>query len=87
MADQSGHNGHSAESAFARKALLSEEGKHPRLRLSQVHFRLGSRFISVWLLVPAVAVATSTGMLMLVPAAILAWALHAGRASRVGAHS
>jgi MFS family permease len=32
-------------------------------------------------------VATSTGMLMLVPAAILAWALHAGRASRVGAHS
>ena len=51
MADHSEHNGHSAESAFAREALLSEVGPHPRLRLSQVHFRLGSRFISVWWLV------------------------------------
>ena len=59
MADRRGHDGDSSEveTAFARDTLLSEEGPHPRLRLSQVHFRLGSRFISVWWLVPAVAVA------------------------------
>jgi len=63
MADQSGHNGDSQrgqngdsqrgqngdlQRAFTREARLSEEGVHPRMRLSQVHFRLGSRFFSVW---------------------------------------
>ena len=38
--------------AFTREARLSEEGVHPRMRLSQVHFRLGSRFFSVWWLLP-----------------------------------
>ena len=59
MADQSGHNGGSArdQDEFARVALKTEEGPYPRMRLSQVHMRLGSHFISVWWLVPGVAVA------------------------------
>ena len=56
MTDPSGDNGDSAERSFAREALLSEEGTHPRMRLSQIHFRLGSRFISVWLLLPGIFV-------------------------------
>ena len=61
MADERGSNGDSSgpngdspdfEGAFEREARLSEEGTHPRLRLSQVHFRWGSRFISVWRLLP-----------------------------------
>jgi len=60
MADQNGHDGDSQrgrdggspdfQRAFTREARLSEEGVHPRMRLSQVHFRLGSRFFSVWCL-------------------------------------
>lgn len=34
--------------------------------------------------ISARTVATSTGLLMLVPAAILAWALHAGRSGKIG---
>ena len=54
MTDQREHNGDSSDiqGAFTREARLSEEGAHPRLRLSQVYFRWGSRFISVWWLVP-----------------------------------
>jgi len=54
MADQPVHDGDSSDvqGAFTREALLSEEGVHPRMRLSQVHFRLGSRFIPVWWLLP-----------------------------------
>src|SRR5579862_2836989 len=42
------------ERDFANEARRSEEGKHPRMRLSQVHFRLGSRFVSVWWLLPGI---------------------------------
>ncbi len=41
-----------AEREFAQQALIGEQGPHPRMRLSQVHVRLGSRFISVWWLLP-----------------------------------
>ncbi len=41
---------------FAKEALEPEQGAHPRMRLSQVQFRLGSRFISVWWLVPGIVV-------------------------------
>ena len=41
-----------AERRFAAEALDSERGAHPRMRASQVHFRLGSRFISIWWLLP-----------------------------------
>ena len=49
MADQRGSDGDSPdfEGAFKREARLSEAGVHPRMRLSQVHFRLGSRFMFV----------------------------------------
>ena len=58
MADERGSDGHSsdAERAFEDVARLSEEGLHPRMRLSQVHVRLGSRFISVWKLLPGLVV-------------------------------
>jgi len=54
MADQRGPDGDSPdfEGAFEREARLSEEGTHARMRLSEVHVRLGSRFISVWWLLP-----------------------------------
>jgi methionine sulfoxide reductase catalytic subunit len=50
MADERGPDKDSPDfqAAFTREARLREEGVHPRLRLSQVHLRLGSRFISVW---------------------------------------
>ncbi len=40
------------EREFAQEALTGEEGKHPHMHLSQLHFRLGSRFISIWWLLP-----------------------------------
>jgi sulfoxide reductase catalytic subunit YedY len=43
-----------AEAAFTREALLNEQGVHPRMRLSQVHVRIGRRFISIWWLLPGV---------------------------------
>jgi len=43
-----------AEREFAEQSLGSEQGRHPRMRLTQVQFRLGSRFISVWWLALAV---------------------------------
>jgi MFS family permease len=46
---------------------------------------LAGRFLDAG--ISARTVATSTGLLMLIPAAILAWALHAGRLSKVGAGS
>jgi sulfoxide reductase catalytic subunit YedY len=47
---ENGHGGDSSEiqAEFEQEARLREEGIHPRLRLSQAQFRLGSRFISVW---------------------------------------
>jgi sulfoxide reductase catalytic subunit YedY len=33
---------------FLQEKLLSEQGVHPRMRLTQVHIRLGRRFVSVW---------------------------------------
>ncbi len=50
------HDGNSSSDGggqFAHEALLREQGVHPRMRLSQVHIRLGSRFISIWWLLPA----------------------------------
>ena len=54
MADRHGRNGNSSEDQreFTQESLLSEQGKHPNMRLSQVHFRWGSRFISIWWLAP-----------------------------------
>ncbi|MGH2865066.1 MAG: molybdopterin-dependent oxidoreductase [Solirubrobacteraceae bacterium] len=37
---------------FSQEALGLEQGIHPRMRLSQVHLRIGRRFISVWWLLP-----------------------------------
>lgn len=47
---ENGHGGDSSEiqADFEQEARLREEGIHPRMRLSQMQFRLGSRFISVW---------------------------------------
>jgi sulfoxide reductase catalytic subunit YedY len=33
---------------FLQEKLLSEQGVHPRMSLTRVHIRLGSRFFSVW---------------------------------------
>ncbi len=33
---------------FLHEKLLSEQGTHPRMRLTRVHVRLGRRFFSVW---------------------------------------
>ena len=33
---------------FLQEKLLSEQGVHPRMRLTRVHIRLGSRFFPVW---------------------------------------
>jgi len=33
---------------FLKEKLLSEQGEHPRMRLANVHIRLGRRFFSVW---------------------------------------
>jgi sulfoxide reductase catalytic subunit YedY len=33
---------------FLQERLLSEQGPHPRMRLTQVHIRVGSRFVSIW---------------------------------------
>ncbi len=38
---------------FAHEALLREQGVHPRMSLTRVHMRIGTRFISVWWLLPA----------------------------------
>jgi hypothetical protein len=43
-----------AEQEFAEQSLGREQGRYPRMRLTQVQFRLGSRFISVWWLAPGV---------------------------------
>jgi DMSO/TMAO reductase YedYZ molybdopterin-dependent catalytic subunit/thiosulfate reductase cytochrome b subunit len=40
------------EREFAEEFLAGEQGRHPRMRLTQVQFRLGSRFFSVWWLLP-----------------------------------
>ncbi|QEC46404.1 molybdopterin-dependent oxidoreductase [Baekduia soli] len=53
-----------AERAFAEQSLTREQGRHPRMRLSQVQMRLGSRFFSVWWLLP--------GLLMLAVASVAA---------------
>ncbi len=45
------------ERQFARESLQGEQGPHPRMRLTQVHARMGSRFISVWWLLPGVVLA------------------------------
>ncbi len=47
-----GSSGAELQRDFTREALGSEEGAHPRMRLTQVHFRLGRRFIAVWWLLP-----------------------------------
>jgi sulfoxide reductase catalytic subunit YedY len=56
VADLGDHNGKTsdaeAEAEFTHEALLGEEGAHPRMRLSQVHFRIGERFYSIWWLLP-----------------------------------
>jgi methionine sulfoxide reductase catalytic subunit len=57
MPDRRGRAGRAQEDAsdereFAQRSLASEQGKHPTMRLSQVHLRLGSRFVSVWWLLP-----------------------------------
>ncbi len=39
-------------SAFSKRALDLEQGIHPRLRLTQIHFRIGRRFISLWWVLP-----------------------------------
>jgi DMSO/TMAO reductase YedYZ molybdopterin-dependent catalytic subunit/thiosulfate reductase cytochrome b subunit len=41
---------------FLQEKLLSEDGAHPRMRLTRVHIRLGRRFISVWWLLGIVIV-------------------------------
>lgn len=41
--------------AFSKEALGLEEGIHPRMRLTQVHVRIGRRFYSVWWLLPGFA--------------------------------
>lgn len=50
---QDGNSSSDGGGQFAHEALLREQGVHPRMRLSQVHIRLGSRFISIWWLLPA----------------------------------
>jgi sulfoxide reductase catalytic subunit YedY len=40
------------EKEFRHQALQDEQGEHPRMRLTQVQFRLGSRFVSLWWLLP-----------------------------------
>lgn len=60
---------------FLHEKLLSEEGVHPRMRLTRVHIRLGRRFFSVWWL-PGIAVALA---IVLVAAARLYAASSAGR--------
>ena len=44
------------EREFAEQSLTREQGKHPRMRLSYVQLRLGSRFFSVWWLLPGLLV-------------------------------
>jgi thiosulfate reductase cytochrome b subunit len=39
---------------FSREALGLEEGIHPRMSLTRMHIRVGSRFISLWWFVPGV---------------------------------
>ena len=53
-----------AEREFNEQSLTREQGKHPRMRLSYVQLRLGSRFFSVWWLLP--------GLLLLGGALVLA---------------
>jgi DMSO/TMAO reductase YedYZ molybdopterin-dependent catalytic subunit/thiosulfate reductase cytochrome b subunit len=43
---------HELQREFTREALGLEQGVHPRMGLTRVHVRIGSRFISVWWLVP-----------------------------------
>jgi hypothetical protein len=33
---------------FLQEKLLSEQGAHPRMRLTRVDIRVGRRFISAW---------------------------------------
>ncbi len=69
------------ERDYEREALLSEQGQHPRMRLSQVQFRVGTRFISVWWLLPGLVLAAG---IVIVACKVLI-ATHAGR-SFVHAH-
>jgi len=39
---------------FVHEALLREQGVHPRMSLTRIHFRVGRRFFSIWWLLPAV---------------------------------
>lgn len=41
---------------FSQEALGLEQGIHPRMSLTRMHVRVGSRFISLWWLVPGAAV-------------------------------
>jgi thiosulfate reductase cytochrome b subunit len=43
------------EREFAQESLRDEQGEHPRMRLTQVHIRVGRRFIAIWWLLPAFA--------------------------------
>ncbi len=61
MADSGEHNGRhrrdgaDVEREFAREALTGDGDGHPHMHLSQVHFRLGARFFSLWWLLPGFA--------------------------------
>ena len=60
---------------FLQEKLLSEQGIHPRMRLTRVHVRLGHRFFSVWWLL---GIAAALGVALVVAAKLYA-ASSAGR--------
>ncbi|HXT43562.1 MAG TPA: molybdopterin-dependent oxidoreductase [Pseudonocardiaceae bacterium] len=60
---------------FLAEKLLSEQGAHPRMRLTRVHIRLGRRFFSVWWLL---GIAGASGIVVVVAAKLYA-ASGAGR--------
>ena len=45
-----------AEREFKKQSLTREQGKHPRMRLSSVQLRIGSRFVSIWWFLPGLLV-------------------------------
>ncbi len=63
------------QEAFLQEQLLSEQGVHPRMRLTGVHIRLGRRFFSVWWLL---GIATALGIVLVGAAKVYA-ASGAGR--------
>jgi sulfoxide reductase catalytic subunit YedY len=54
---------------FRQEKLLSEQGVHPRMRLTRVHVRLGQRFFSVWWLL---GIAAALGVALVVAAKLYA---------------